>query len=454
MLFNSIEFMILFLPVTLGLFYILPARARLYLLLVMSWIFYASAGLVPFYFMIAGIVWVYVVGRLPILSDRTAILLGISFPLASLILLRYLDFIFDTFNMPDPMREPFMFFLSVALPAGISFYSFQMMCYIVDLRRKNQPPPSFLILANYISFFPQLIAGPILRISQIQGQFKRIHLGELRSDFPHACKLIAFGLAVKVFMADRIAIALRNFNPDTALSTVDSAYVLLAYSMRIYLDFWAYSTIAVGLGAMLSIWIPRNFLEPYLSLNPKIFWQRWHVTLSYWIRDYIYFPLGGNRHYIRNILIVFAAVGLWHGAGWNFILWGIYHGCLVSFYKLVGGRWDRMPALIQRGLTFILVSIAWPLFFLDIGQYATFMADLVSFGKFMPRNFTIMDWAILAITLVWVFGQREATWLYPEGGQGRRPLNVLANNFLIQGAMIAAAIAFFPWSSTFIYFRF
>jgi alginate O-acetyltransferase complex protein AlgI len=458
MLFNSIAFALFFLPLTLILFYSVPHKLKLYVLFAASLIFYASSGLVPFYFMVAGILWIYVFARLGPLHDRMAIVLGVSFPLFTLIMFRYLGFILDTLRAPDPLREPFFFFLSVALPAGISFYTFQMMCYVVDARRRNVELPSFLILSNYISFFPQLIAGPILRIEDVHHQFQRVSEGDLRPDFRTGMRLIAFGLAGKVFLADFIAVRLQFYQGGETVSLLDTTFVILAYSFRIYLDFWAYSTMAVGLGKLFSINLPRNFLEPYFSYTPREFWRRWHVTLSFWLRDYVYIPLGGNERYIRNIMIVFATCGLWHGAGWNFVAWGIYHGALVAGYKLVSRYWDAVPKIGQRALTFGLISLAWPLFFLDIEAYFQFMKGFYAPPSVAPALFGAFDWVLLTLVGVFVFGQREENWLYPEeptsAGWIQRLLARAAQSTVVQGVLIAVSIAFFELSTTFIYFRF
>jgi alginate O-acetyltransferase complex protein AlgI len=320
------------------------------------------------------------------------------------------------------------------------------------MRRKRIELPDLSVLASYISFFPQLIAGPIVRIQDVDHQFRRIRGGVLRPDFRDGLKLLIFGLAGKT-IADVLAYSLNLYRLGTTVSFFDTNFVLLAYSLRIYMDFWAYSTMAVGLGKMFSINLPRNFLEPYFALNPRDFWRRWHVTLSFWLRDYVYIPLGGNKHYIRNILIVFAVCGLWHGAGWNFVIWGIYHGVLVAGYRIVEPLWNAMPRAMQWALNFVLVSLAWPLFFLSIDDFMSFMAGLSGVAGFGLEVFQgKQELLVLLVATLWVFGQRESKWLYPEEAVGWRYR--LSESVVLQGFLLAGSIIFLDFSRTFIYFRF
>ena len=182
------------------------------------------------------------------------------------------------------------------------------------------------------------------------------------------------GLAAKVLIADTLAHYLAPFvGLPATLATSTSLFVLFGYSFQIYFDFYGYSLIAIGLGRLFGFHLPDNFLRPYESLNPKDFWRRWHVSLSYWIRDYLYLPMGGNRRYHLNIAIVFTLVGLWHGARWNFVVWGLYHAGLVVVYALVARYWDRLPGLPQIALNFLLVSFGWVLFLFDFEGAAAFL---------------------------------------------------------------------------------
>ena len=213
---------------------------------------------------------------------------------------------------------------------------------------------------------------------------------------------------------------------------------------------------AIGLAKLFSIDLPRNFREPYLAANPQDFWRRWHVTLSYWLRDYVYMRLGGNRAYIRNIVIVFLACGLWHGAGWNFVIWGAYHAVLVAGYRLVSPWWDRLPGWAGITLTFLLVSLGWPLFNGGISEYAELMATIFAFdfsGESTVRNFS---WILLGLVAAVTFLTREDKWLFNTDGArtGWKLLPKLADSPASYAAVLSLAVVCLRYRDTFIYFRF
>ncbi|MBT7250239.1 MAG: hypothetical protein HN877_13625 [Rhodospirillaceae bacterium] len=213
--------------------------------------------------------------------------------------------------------------------------------------------------------------------------------------------------------------------------------------------FFAYSTIAIGLGRLFGIELPVNFLTPYQAPNPRTFWRRWHVTLSLWLRDYIYIPLGGNASYVRNIMIVFAVCGLWHGAQWNFVIWGLYYAALVLIYTASRPAWDRLSEFLQRLMCFTLVTLGWPLFYLDLGQYITLLGVLMSpstwwFGVYYP----LTDVALVGgVAMLTVFPEFIGQW-------PRRLMNKAFYFAPVQVSAIVIAIMFFHITDTFIYFRF
>jgi len=233
------------------------------------------------------------------------------------------------------------------------------------------------------------------------------------------------------------------------LGAIDQVVQIAFWSMQIYYDFWAYSVMAIGLGRLFCIELPINFREPYLSPNPREFWQRWHVTLSYWLRDYVYIRMGGRESYVRNILIVFALVGLWHGAGWNFVAWGVYHGCLVILYKFTQPLWDRLPRAAAIGLCFVLVSFGWPLFFLSLSDYVLFLRHLLV-APWHLAVYQRIHLLYLGVIMLITFGLREKNWLYND------PLrrNPLTDSPVLAGAFMFASLLFVSVSKTFIYFRF
>ena len=229
-------------------------------------------------------------------------------------------------------------------------------------------------------------------------------------------KLLSIGLFFKIFVADvsGMAVAVARNAPLEDLTAIDQLTEIGFWSMQIYYDFWAYSVMAIGLARLFCIELPINFREPYLSANPREFWQRWHITLSYWLRDYVYIRMGGHESYVRNILIVFALVGLWHGAGWNFVAWGVYHGFLVILYKYTSSTWDRLPRLAAVALCFVLVSFGWPLFFLSLEDYVIFLKHLYSAPWHGGTTYHRIHWLYLGVIMFVTFGFREKTWLYNE----------------------------------------
>ncbi|MDJ0951658.1 MAG: MBOAT family O-acyltransferase [Alphaproteobacteria bacterium] len=438
-------------PITVGLFYVLPAMLRLPLLCVASSIFYAASGLIPFYFMVAAVVWGFVTAFVIALWRRGIMIwLGISVPLLILFAFKYLDFVLNTVAAGPGARDFLIFFLSVVLPAGISFYTFQIVAYSIDVYDGTiEPERNFFKFYAFVSLFPQLIAGPIVRYRQIRDQLTMISTEQrLRPDLITGLKFICVGLFGKIFFADFLGTFLSNFNVETNTSAADAAFNVLAYSFQIYYDFWAYSIIAIGLGKLLCIDLPINFREPYLSPNPREFWRRWHMTLSYWLRDYAYLRLGGNKVYVRNILIVFLLVGLWHGAGWNFVAWGGYHGILVLTYHASRKHWDRLPHALQVGTTFTLVTLGWPLFQMGFEGYVSLIVQMFSLENLTPSVFGAKHWLYVALVAAFTFLAREKWWLYNEI---RRPV---LDWPVTHAGLAMMAILFLEYRMTFIYFRF
>ncbi|MBT5298738.1 MAG: MBOAT family protein [Rhodospirillaceae bacterium] len=322
--FNTSEFLFVFLPLVIVVFHVAPRIARLPVLLASSFFFYWVSGDLAFTLLVVTVVWSALMAFLVARYNSLWIIIGaVAAPLGFLFIFKYLGFALDVVGAGAGTRGHFGFILQHVLPAGISFYTFQVVSYLIDIRDGTVAPEKNPIkFATFISFFPQLIAGPILRFEQISGQLDRI-AGEprLTPDLRSGVKFLTWGLAYKILFAD----VLRSFHELhdlTAGGGLDALYSVLAYSLIIYFDFWSYSLMAIGLGKFFCIDLPRNFHEPYMSTSPREFWRRWHVTLSFWLRDYVYLRLGGNRAYILNIVVVFVACGIWHGAGWNFIVWG------------------------------------------------------------------------------------------------------------------------------------
>lgn len=398
--------------------------------------------------MVGTIIWVYLIVRFVNLQNTASMVVAAMLPFGVLWLFKYTEFTLDTFQVSEQDRDPFAFFLVLALPPGISFYTFQCLSYLVDARRHSiRSDSEFLHVFAYVSFFPQLVAGPIVRFHEISAQLKRISSEKNTSaDFRLGIKFLAFGLFGKMFGADIIA-SMRSNLGGVPTSSIDALFDVLGYSVQIYFDFWGYSIMAIGIGLMMGIRLPVNFREPYLSASPREFWRRWHITLSYWFRDYLYLVLGGNNNYLRNILIVFLLCGLWHGAGWNFVAWGGYHAVLVIGYHLTQGLWDRLPRFIQISMTFSLVSLGWPLFAYGFEGYAALILTLFSFNA-EPAILGLKHWLYLGLILVFVFFIRERIWLYNEGR------NWLFDSPVLHAILFYLSVLFLSFRQTFIYFSF
>lgn len=405
MLFNSYLFLFLFLPIVVASFFFARSQTiRLVLIVSASFLFYGLAGIEHAIVLGIEILWVYACCRSSELVNNVVRLTVCILPIFSaLFYYKYITFFVSDVLMlkTQDYNEVFAIFSDTVLPAGISFFTFQLSSFAFDrFRNTVEKPSSVLSFAAYISFFPQLIAGPIVRYSQVKESLATI--GDCKwvpERISKAIIYICIGLALKVLIADTLSATIAKYvaTPGT-LSTLSSVYVVISYSFEIYFDFYGYSLIAIGLGLIFGFQFPRNFARPYEALNIREFWRRWHITLSYWIRDYLYRPLGGNEKYTRNILIVFAVCGLWHGAGWTFIVWGLYHGILVVCYHWASPLWDRMPNLLQMFLTFMLVSLGWVLFLFDFESAYQFIHSLIGLADTIDTaSPTLFMWGGLAL---------------------------------------------------------
>jgi alginate O-acetyltransferase complex protein AlgI len=455
--FNSLEFLVVLLPITFVTFYVVPMRLRLWVLVVASFVFYGASGPEVLLAFLIAILWGYgtafLFGRWP---RSGAIAVAISVPALLLIMFKYLGFILDTVHAQPETRDHFWLFFSIVLPAGISFYTFEIVSYSLDVAdKKIEPERDLLRFTSFASFFPHLIAGPIMRYADLRQQLQALQSTQvLKPNIVSGLKLLSIGLAFKIFVADfsGTRVAKASDLPLDQLSGIDQLTQVAFWSSQIYYDFWAYSVMAIGLGRLFCIELPVNFREPYLSRDPREFWQRWHVTLSYWLRDYVYIRMGGRESYVRNILIVFALVGLWHGAGWNFVAWGLYHALLVILYHVTAPAWDRLPRPIAIGMTFTLVSFGWPLFFLSLEKYAAFLGHLATVAPWHTSLYRVYDWLYLAAIGVVTFGLRERNWLYNEPGSHNH--NPVTDSSVVTAFLMFVGLLFISLSRTFIYFRF
>ena len=372
MLFNSYIFILLFFPLTLAGYYGFNRVGRYKVakvfLVVMSLWFYAYFHLSYLPLILGSIMINYLLGKMirSHLGKKKAFLAsGISFNILLLFVFKYLGFTLRNIND--------LFDISVAIPAilmplGISFYTFQQISYLVDASRNEVPEHSFTDYFLFVSFFPQLVAGPIVKHSEMIPQFcdgKR----KVFDDEYFAKGLYRFskGLAKKVLLADTLSHAVDyGYINVNVISGPEAWITAIMYSFQLYFDFSGYCDMACGIANCFHIDLPENFNNPYFASSISDFWKRWHITLTSFLTKYVYIPLGGNRkgkvRTYLNIMIVYLVSGIWHGADWSFVLWGMMHGVALCFYRLCGKAWDKMPEFIRVFLTFIFVSIAWVFF--------------------------------------------------------------------------------------------
>jgi alginate O-acetyltransferase complex protein AlgI len=376
-LFNSVKFLYLFLPVTYVVFWMLRTKAQRYVwLTVTGYVFYAFwnykfCALMFFSTMVSYMAGLGLAVRRPnSVGRRIWLIVPITVDLTLLGVFKYTNFVIESTNhvavwFGMPIELPLV---DIVLPVGISFYTFHTITYIVDIYRGViAPTRNFFEFSCYVSLFAQLVAGPIVRFRQIESDLDRIDRADRREGLAIGWSFFVIGMIKKVIVADSIAMVV---DPALAryaeLSSLAIWLCMLGYTYQLYFDFSGYSDMAVGLGHMFGLRLPQNFRSPYKATDISDFWRRWHISLSSCLRDYLYIPLGGGRgsawHVNRNLMITMLLGGLWHGAHWTFVLWGAYHGLLLVLYRSVERPWSRLPIFVQRGATFLLVLVGWVFF--------------------------------------------------------------------------------------------
>lgn len=388
MVFSSWQFLFVFIPIFFTCYYLVPGRFKNAVLLAGSLSFYfVGTYQNPEHFIvfllsiIAGFGAGLGIEKSPE-RKRLFLILGVGFYLLNLITFKYADFAIGEI---DKLIPGFGSALNIALPIGISFYTFQGISYLADVYNgKIKAEESLLDYAVYISMFEQLIAGPIVTYPQVQ---RRLHKREIRlSSVMCGIGIFIFGLGLKVLLANplgKLWTQAGNIGYDS-ISTPLAWMAIAAFSFQIYFDFFGYSLMAVGLGKMLGFNLPKNFDHPYTSKSMTEFWRRWHITLSSWFRDYVYIPLGGNRKgkfaTIRNLLIVWLLTGIWHGAGYNFILWGALLFLIITSEKLFFGKFLDKHPVVGHVYMILLIPLTWTVFGIeDIGQLGVFFTRLFPF---------------------------------------------------------------------------
>ena len=375
MLFNSYVFLLAFLPLTWAGYFLLgrlPGRiyANKVFLILASFVFYGwnNPNYVPI--IVASILVNYALSQGMLrLSEKKArlplLLLGLAFNLGILFWFKYHDFFCENWNAA--FGTGFRLH-RLALPLGISFFTFQQLSYVIDSYRQAVPRYNLCDYALFVTFFPQLVAGPIVLHSEIVPQFANPENRRPKADnIAPGLYALARGLVKKVLVADTFGMAVTaGFAAASKLNTPEAWFVAVSYTLQLYFDFSGYCDMATGIGLLFNIRIPMNFNSPYKSLNIREFWQRWHMTLSRFLTNYVYFPLGGSRRGTArtclNLMIVFLLSGLWHGAGWLFLLWGLLHGAASVLYRLFRKQWDALHPALQWMATFVFVVCCWVFF--------------------------------------------------------------------------------------------
>ncbi|EQK41178.1 MBOAT, membrane-bound O-acyltransferase family protein [[Clostridium] bifermentans ATCC 638] len=371
MVFSSIVFLFTFLPITLILYYISPRKMKNIVLLLISLIFYAWGEPVYVFLMMFTTVFDYLIGllinkyRRNKIKSKRIFIFAVLVNLGILGFFKYYGFVIENINSVFSLNIGYN---QLPLPIGISFYTFQTLSYVIDVYLdKVKVQKSLISFGLYVTMFPQLVAGPIVRYTDIDYQLK--HRTHSMNKFGEGVDRFIQGLSKKVLLANNIGMIFTSIQQYDAseISVLTAWLAIAAYTLQLYFDFSGYSDMAIGLGKMLGFDFIENFNYPYISKSVTEFWRRWHISLGSWFREYVYIPLGGNRcstiFQLRNLCIVWFLTGLWHGADWNFILWGLYYGLILIIEKfLLKDILERMPSVIQHIYTMVLVMIGWTFF--------------------------------------------------------------------------------------------
>ena len=454
MLFNTPEFF-LFLGAVLLLFYVLPFQARKPLLLAASYFFYMS-WIPKFILLLVALTLIDYAAAVWIASTdsqrrrKAALIISLCANLGLLGFFKYYNF-FATTIAHVLGRPADSFAMSITLPLGISFHTFQSVSYVIDVyRREQKPVRNLLDYALFISFFPQLVAGPIVRAREFFGDLEKWRPPQ-SAEVSYGVLLVLFGLAKKVVVADRFAqisdAYFKSVHTHPGALTAWSG--MLAFGVQIFFDFSGYTDMAIGMAALFGFHFPENFRRPYLATSITDFWRRWHMSLSRWLRDYLYIPLGGNRgsrwKTYRNLMITMLLGGLWHGASWNFVVWGGYYGLLLSIERVL-----RLARPITMLLTFPLVLIGWIFF-----RAATLPDSLYVLGEAFrgsAGSFQIPEWLMILLAITFVLALTEEFF-----GWFKKVAEGPAWVYGIVGALVLMTIELLGYSGPavpFVYFQF
>ena len=456
MLFSSVTFLFFFLPITLMLHQLMPWRWKNHVLLAASVLFYASGE--PVYILLlafsAFVDWLHGLYMTRRPGKKWVLVSAICWNLVFLLFFKYADFLTGSINSLLGTSIPA---LGLSLPIGISFYTFQNMSYVVDVYRgESRAEKNFASYATYLCLFPQLIAGPIVRYSDVARELRERSVDT--AQFSRGVIRFLVGLGKKVLLANSIGVLAELTVPDG--SVLFSWLRAIAYTFQIYLDFAGYSDMAIGMGAMMGFQFPENFNYPYLSRSVTEFWRRWHMTLGSWFRDYVYIPLGGSRtstiKWVRNVLIVWMLTGIWHGASWNFLLWGLYYGILLLVEKFFLGKYLKGKVL-PRIYVMLLTILGFVLFHSATASEAlTEIGRMFGLGGLPVVNATALyylrSYAVLLVLCA--LGSTPLPKYLAEKIQAHKAVVVLQPAMVLTVLLLVTACLVDGSFNPFLYFRF
>ena len=395
-------------------------------------------------------------------AAKAAVAAACVLTLGALVIFKYLNFF--TRNIDALFHTSIQ--TNIALPIGISFYTFQALTYVIDVYRgKVECQKSYLKLLLYVSMFPQLIAGPIVRYSDIEKEIN--HRTITYKKMSEGITRFVIGLFKKAFFANMLgSVATLYLDGDLKSVTFVQGWIgIIAYFFQIYFDFSGYSDMAIGLGKMMGFTFPENFNYPYISNSITEFWRRWHITLSSFFRDYVYIPLGGNRrHHILNLLIVWVLTGFWHGASWNFMLWGFYYFVLLVLEKKVyGEKLNKLPVFVQRIYSMLAVLIGWVFFYYeDLSKAGGLFKAMLGFngfsaagdGTFVMNRILLFAAAIIAVTPLASTGTKKLLGAVSKMNNGKEAVQIITIVFQVVTLFICVSCLVGSTYNPFLYFRF
>lgn len=467
MVFSSVLFLFQYLPLVLLCYYLTPLRWRNLTLLALNLVFYAWGEPVYIVIMFASTAIDYTHGMLVDKCKRRgndrgarlAVCSSVFFNLALLFFFKYWDFIAGSLAS---LGLPFMPRLGLSLPIGISFYTFQTMSYTIDVYRGDaKAQRSILNFGTFVTLFPQLIAGPIIKYKDLGDQID--HRDHPVERFASGVQTFVVGLGKKVLLANNLGMLWDAYKalPVSELTTAGAWLGILAFSFQLYFDFSGYSDMAVGLGRMLGFEFGKNFDYPYISRSLTEFWRRWHISLGSWFREYLYIPLGGNRvsrpRLLLNLMIVWAATGIWHGASWNFLLWGLYYGLLLVVEKFfLSALMERWPNWLRHIYALFFIAIGWALFavedFSHLGPYLSAMLGFARGGLADGAFFYYLRSYLPTLVIAGIASTPLAKNAWDRLGE--KPRMILLPLLLLSGLLLCTCYLVDATYNPFLYFRF